>query len=90
MVDSSDKPRLEETGIELYELLIDEKLQDVPLLVYANKQDLPSALPAAELAQALGLPTIKDRAWQIQACTASQGVGVRDGMDWVCKSIRKK
>lgn len=90
VVDSSDKKRLEETGIELYELLSDDKLQSVPLLVYANKQDLPDSLSAADLAQTLGLPTIKDRAWQIQACTASQGIGVKDGMEWVCRSIKKK
>lgn len=90
VVDSSDKRRLEETGIELYELLTDDKLQDVPLLVYANKQDLPESLTAADLAQTLGLPTIKDRAWQIQACCAVQGEGVREGMEWVCKSIKKK
>lgn len=90
MVDSSDKKRLEETGIELYELLTDDKLQDVPLLVYANKQDLPESLTASDLAQALGLPSIKDRPWQIQACTAVRGEGVREGMEWVCKSIKKK
>ncbi|KAL1491002.1 hypothetical protein ABEB36_011664 [Hypothenemus hampei] len=90
VVDSADKKRLEETGIELYELLSDDKLHNVPLLVYANKQDLPESLSASNLAQALGLPSIKDRAWQIQACTAVQGTGVRDGMEWVCKSIKKK
>ncbi|XP_066253051.1 ADP-ribosylation factor-like protein 3 [Euwallacea similis] len=90
VVDSADKKRLEETGIELYELLSDSKLNNVPLLVYANKQDLPDSLPAAELAQALGLPSIKDRTWQIQACTACTGTGVREGMEWVCKNIKKK
>lgn len=90
VVDASDKKRLEETSIELYELLEDEKLVGVPVLVYANKQDLPNALSASELADTLGLPSIKDRAWQIQACIASQTQGVREGMEWVCKSIRKK
>lgn len=89
-MDSSDKKRLEETGVELYELLGDDKLQNVPLLVYANKQDLPNCLSASDLAQALGLHSIKDRAWQIQSCIAYQGEGVREGMEWVCKSIKKK
>lgn len=90
VVDSADKRRLEETGIELYELLGDDKLQNVPLLVYANKQDLPDSMSAADLAQSLGLHSIKDRVWQIQACTASEGKGVREGMEWVCKTIKKK
>lgn len=59
-------------------------------MVYANKQDLPDSLLASDLAQALGLPSIKDRAWQIQACTASEGKGVREGMEWVCKNFKLK
>ncbi|XP_017774565.1 PREDICTED: ADP-ribosylation factor-like protein 3 [Nicrophorus vespilloides] len=90
VVDAADKRRLEETGIELYELLGDEKLKEVPLLVYANKQDLPESLSASDLAQTLGLPSIKDRPWQIQACTASQASGVREGMEWACNTIKKK
>ncbi|XP_018321160.1 ADP-ribosylation factor-like protein 3 [Agrilus planipennis] len=90
VVDSADKKRLEETGLELYELLSDDKLHDVPLLVYANKQDLTDALTASELAEALGLPSIKNRAWQIQACTAKEGVGVKEGMEWVCKNAKRK
>lgn len=40
VVDCSDHVRLEETSQELAELLQDDKLRGVPLLVYANKQDL--------------------------------------------------
>lgn len=47
------------------------------MLVYANKQDLPNAMPAAELADALGLPMIKDRGWQIQNCVAAEAQGVK-------------
>ncbi|XP_044755235.1 ADP-ribosylation factor-like protein 3 isoform X2 [Coccinella septempunctata] len=90
VVDSSDKKRLEETGIELFELLAENKLEEVPLLVYANKQDLPNSLPSSELAEALGLHSIKDRVWQIQACTAITGEGIKEGMEWACKSVKKK
>ena len=40
MVDSSDEERLNECIEELNELLAEEGLLKVPLLVYANKQDL--------------------------------------------------
>ena len=40
VVDSSDKERLNECVEELNALLIEEGLAKVPLLVYANKQDL--------------------------------------------------
>lgn len=77
VVDSADVKRLEETGQELSELLLEEKLKGVPLLVYANKQDLGQAVTAAEIAEGLGLHNIKDRDWQIQSCIAIDGKGVK-------------
>lgn len=49
----------------------------VPLLVYANKQDLIGSAEASELSAGLALHSIKDRSWQIQACCASTGEGVQ-------------
>lgn len=43
VIDSSDEPRLEEAGVELNSLLAEEKLAGIPLLIYANKQDLDFA-----------------------------------------------
>ena len=57
-------------------------------MIYANKQDLMNAASAADIAEGLGLHHIKDRDWQIQACSATSGEGVRDGMEWVCKNVR--
>ena len=62
---------------ELYELLDDEKLLGVPVLIYANKQDLHNASPASEVAEGLNLPSIRDRIWQIQPCSAAAGEGVK-------------
>ena len=45
VVDSTDEARLEEAGEELNNLLAEEKLAAIPLLVYANKQDLDLAEP---------------------------------------------
>lgn len=90
VIDSADRKRFEETGVELAELLSDEKLASVPLLVYANKQDLLNAAAASEIAEGLNLHTIRDRVWQIQACSATSGEGVKDGVEWVCKNLKKK
>lgn len=62
---------------ELAELTEDENLTGVPLLVFANKQDLVTAAPAAEIAEGLSLHTYRDREWQIQACSALSGEGVQ-------------
>ncbi|XP_053210020.1 ADP-ribosylation factor-like protein 3 isoform X2 [Panonychus citri] len=78
VIDSSDKKRFEETSIELNELLTEDKLNGIPILVYANKQDLFNAAPASEIAEGLHLPSIRDRSWQIQACSAISGEGLKD------------
>lgn len=58
-------------------MLDDDKLGGVPLLIFANKQDLMTALPASELAESLNLHTIRDRMWQVQACSAMSAEGVQ-------------
>eukprot|EP00163_Fabomonas_tropica_P032925 TRINITY_DN8452_c0_g2_i4.p3 TRINITY_DN8452_c0_g2~~TRINITY_DN8452_c0_g2_i4.p3 ORF type:complete len:180 (+),score=60.29 TRINITY_DN8452_c0_g2_i4:228-767(+) len=87
VIDSADRARLEETGQELNLLLQEEKLAGVPLMVLANKQDLLNALPAKEIAEGLNLLSIRDRKWQIQACSAKTGDGLNKGMEWMTKVI---
>jgi ADP-ribosylation factor-like protein 3 len=38
VIDSADTRRVEETGIELQQLLDEERLGNAPLLIMANKQ----------------------------------------------------
>lgn len=53
-------------------------LQGRPLLVLANKQDLPGAAQPAEVAQALGLTRkISGRQYAIRECCALHGQGVQ-------------
>ncbi len=76
-------------SIGLKELLCEDKLSGVPLMIFANKQDLAGAKQSGEIASTLGLHNIKDRSWQIQPCSAIGGEGVRDGMEWICTTIKK-
>ncbi|CRK86975.1 CLUMA_CG000788, isoform A [Clunio marinus] len=89
VVDSSDRKRMGESTDEFNELLKDEKLRSVPILVLANKQDLTSALKSSEVAELIGLVKMKDRDWQIQACSAIDGAGLQEAMDWICKWVKK-
>ena len=61
---------------ELGELLEEEKLAGVPVLIYANKQDLMNAAKASEISDELRLGDIRDRKWQIQPCSATSGEGL--------------
>ena len=62
---------------ELGELLEEEKLTGVPVLVFANKQDLLNAATAEQISEGLNLHSIRDRKWQIQPCSATTGEGVK-------------
>mmetsp|Transcript_11946 Transcript_11946/g.22132 ORF Transcript_11946/g.22132 Transcript_11946/m.22132 type:complete len:184 (+) Transcript_11946:114-665(+) len=90
VVDSSDSRRMEETGLELDQLLNEEKLDGVPLLVFANKQDLLNAISADEIRDGLNLKSIRERKWTIQACSSKDGEGLEDGFQWVMANMRHK
>ena len=51
VVDSADDIRLKECSEELVMLLQEDDLKAVPLLVYANKQDLEMAVDASEVSK---------------------------------------
>ena len=70
-------------------MLEEEELKDAALLVFANKQDLPKALSAAQISEALGLGLLKDRTFQICASVATTGQGLKEGLDWVAEAVKK-
>ena len=49
MVDSNDRDRIDDAKEELHRMLNEDELRDAVVLVFANKQDLPQAMPAAEV-----------------------------------------
>lgn len=66
MVDSNDRERVSEAREELQRMLNEDELRDALLLVFANKQDLPNAMNAAEITDKLGLQALRQRTWYIQ------------------------
>ena len=64
-------------------MLNEEELRDAALLVFANKQDQPGAKGAGDISEALRLGELRDRNWSIVACSAVDGRGVDEGMDWL-------
>ena len=91
VVDSADEERLKEAKEELHKLMQEDELKDSVLLVYANKQDMDEALSVQQIADGLELTSLEGRVWYIQACSASTGDGVSDGLDWLAgKLVSKK
>lgn len=68
-------------------MLSEEELRDAALLVFANKQDQPGAKGAGEISEALKLGELRDRNWSIVACSAIDGRGIDEGMDWLTVSL---
>eukprot|EP01108_Squamamoeba_japonica_P007462 TRINITY_DN6276_c0_g1_i1.p1 TRINITY_DN6276_c0_g1~~TRINITY_DN6276_c0_g1_i1.p1 ORF type:complete len:175 (+),score=27.39 TRINITY_DN6276_c0_g1_i1:45-527(+) len=90
VVDANDRDRLEEAEYELSRLLTEDELQNVPLLVFANKMDLPNAMPVARVIDQLGLLKIKDRQWNLQPTCMLSGDGMYEGLEWLSDCIAGK
>ena len=76
VVDSNDRDRTEDAREELMKMLNEDEMRDAVLLVFANKQDLPNAMTAAEVTEKLGLHNLRHRQWYIQSASATTGAGV--------------
>jgi len=89
VVDSADHEHIEAAEQDLYYILTEDRFRDVNLLVFANKQDLPNAMATRELVGKLGLQRFHQR-WDIQACSATTGDGLYDGLDWVVTMLSSR
>ncbi|GBB97975.1 hypothetical protein RclHR1_03110007 [Rhizophagus clarus] len=88
VVDSVDRDRMSTSKEELHAMLDEEELRDAALLVFANKQDMVGAMSAAEVSDALGLGTLKNRQWSIYKTSAVKGDGLTEGLDWLVNIIK--
>ena len=85
VVDSADRERIDEARVDLLQFLqsSSEKLRDLPLLIYANKQDLPDAMTVAEVIDKLELQSVNNRKWHVQASSVTIGGGLWEGLEWL-------
>ncbi|MGH0127619.1 UNVERIFIED_CONTAM: hypothetical protein FKN15_035259 [Acipenser sinensis] len=90
VVDSNDRERVQESSEELQKMLQEDELRDAVLLVFSNKQDLPNAMAVSELTDKLGLQTLRNRTWYVQATCATQGTGLYEGLDWLSSELSKR
>jgi len=88
VVDSNDRERVGEAKEELSRMLNEDELRDAVLLIFANKQDLPQAMNAAEITDKLGLHALRQRNWYIQATCATSGDGLYEGLDWLSNQLK--
>mmetsp|Transcript_7750 Transcript_7750/g.10801 ORF Transcript_7750/g.10801 Transcript_7750/m.10801 type:complete len:238 (-) Transcript_7750:2580-3293(-) len=89
VVDSNDHERLDQAKDELLRTTMEDELHDAAILVFANKQDLPNAMPVDEITDKLGLLSLRDREWFIQPLCAISGHGLYEGFDWLSDTLKK-
>ena len=93
--------RLEEAKLELlkiYKSCSERKamskhsggLQKIPVLILANKQDLPMALDVYKLEQLLGLKELGKECWHIQPTCAITGDGLEEGFSRLVEMMSGK
>lgn len=66
VIDSSDENLQHESREEFYKLLKNEELKNAVVLIFANKQDLPTAKKDMEIIEFYGFDKIKNHNWHLQ------------------------
>jgi signal recognition particle receptor subunit beta len=89
VVDSNDRDRLEEAADELWSVLNNEEIKNVPVLVLANKQDMPYAMTVSQIAEKFKMTTLKNK-WFIAKTCAKSGEGLLEGLDWLSDILNKR
>lgn len=64
-------------------------MANVPVLVFANKQDLVQALQPDEILNNLKIENFGGRKWTIVACSAKTQEGLEDGLTWLVENVKK-
>ncbi len=92
LVDALDRERIAESAEELKKELsyVGSDETAVPLLVFANKVDLPNAMTEDEIIDKLELRCMTNRPWHLQASSATVGTGLQEGIDWFTIQLEKR
>nr|PNR30361.1 hypothetical protein PHYPA_026677 [Physcomitrium patens] len=88
VVDSASRNRFEDTKSALEKVVRHPDLQGAPILVFANKQDLPNAVNAEELSRYLELKDQKSVQLRVQGISAYEGTGIQEGVLWLVEAMK--
>lgn len=85
VVDSADLGNLDVAKIHLHELLSSSSLNNIPLLVLANKNDLDNACNESFISQTLDLYSITDRLVAIYSISCKSQINIENVLTWLSK-----
>jgi small GTP-binding protein len=88
VVDSSNQERIGEAAEEFHKLMKEEQLENVPVLILANKQDIENSLSVEKVAEELDLKSLKNHKFHIEPTKASEGDDrLYEGLEWLVENI---
>ena len=87
VIDLTDHERFEEAKNELYQIISNENLKNILLLIYLNKQDLTNIMNIEEIKNNLNLNSFLNIRWHIQSCSAIEGIGLNEGLEWIKNNL---
>lgn len=91
VVDSADVERMEEAKVELLRMARTPETVSVPILVIANKQDLPGARDSSEVEKIMCLHELgAGRLWSIHPGCAVTGEGLDEALEHLYQMILKR
>lgn len=99
VIDSSNRSRVYETSKVFSNFVENEKVGNKPVLIIANKQEMPNSMDESEIVQYLNVEELVNKfqiPCRIESSTANSGTGakideaLKTGFDWLIKYILHK
>ncbi|KAK8916110.1 hypothetical protein KSP39_PZI022291 [Platanthera zijinensis] len=89
MIDASCPSSFEDSKSALEKVLRHDDSRGAPLLILANKQDLPDAVSSEELARYLDLKELGERLYLFEAVSAHDGMGIKYAIEWLVDAMER-
>ncbi len=89
-LDSTDTQRIQEACTELFSLLKSNNDRKLPVLIYANKQDLPKALPMDVMHSIVFSIIPENINTKLFPCVAKNRKTLDKGMKWLTSEMSKR
>ncbi|CAB4066899.1 ARFRP1 [Lepeophtheirus salmonis] len=90
-IDSNDRERISESKVSFDSMISNENLKGVPLLVLANKQDLPECMGVREVKPIFheNDESIGSRETMVLPTSGLTGDGISEGIEWLVQCIER-
>ncbi|KAI9026761.1 ADP-ribosylation factor family-domain-containing protein [Hyaloraphidium curvatum] len=91
VIDSGDAERLEECRVAFEKIITSDTTEGVPIIVLANKQDLPNSLKVHEIKEVFNRIALRlgARESAVRGVSALTGENVKEAVEWLADRIQR-